>query len=133
MLLFAPNFFFKDFALKSPRFVHDDLISDWAGIYKKLEDIHNRFSGRCVVDSALAMGNFPFPIKYLQDSLMVSDEIAYIRKFISQDTSFWKKKRRAVFTKKSEKKKLFYLQYYLSTSKPFLLTLIRYYQRLCQR
>ena len=67
MFVFSPAGLIIVCALNAPVSMHDLTVSEWGGLYEKLENGYNLHSGRCVVDSAFSRGHYPFLITSAQD------------------------------------------------------------------
>ena len=72
VFVFAPSGVIIACALNAAGSMHESFITDWGGIYPKLETAYNQCGGRCVVDSALSKGQYPFLIKSSQDAYFSS-------------------------------------------------------------
>lgn len=72
-------------AVNAPGSMHDRQIAEWGGVYEKLSECFNEFSGRCIVDSAFAKGVYPFLIKSARDETNAerAEEVIQIRQATS--------------------------------------------------
>lgn len=53
--------------------MHDSFIAESKGIYKKMAKYHQCSNGSCDVDFAFNRVEYPFVIKYMQDTLLRSN------------------------------------------------------------
>lgn len=92
VLVFVPSGLIVAAVLNGPGTMHDSLLSEWGGIYEKLESFHAKCGGTIVVDSAFDKGSYPFLIKSAQDETRAegSEEINLIRQATSmRQASEW--------------------------------------------
>lgn len=87
VFVFVPSGVIIACEIDAPSSMHNAIIAEWRGIYKKLGKYHGNFKGFCVVDSAFSRGDFRFLIKYTQDALLYSDgdstQLALLQQAIS--------------------------------------------------
>ena len=67
VLVFCPDGTIPICCYNVPGSVHDSMVAEWGGIYKKLGKVHRRTGGRCTVDSAFSKRNFPYLVKSAQN------------------------------------------------------------------
>lgn len=60
VFVFAPNGVLIACAINAPGAMHDSIIAEWGGIYKKLKEHFKRYDGRCVMSAAFSKGNYTF-------------------------------------------------------------------------
>lgn len=87
VFVFAPNGVIIACAINAPGSMHDSIIADWGGIYRKLREYYDTYGVYCVVDSAFSKGDFPFLIKSSQDPLMSSNGDGSLLAMLKQATS----------------------------------------------
>lgn len=90
--VFVPSGIIVAAAINAPGSMHDSKISDWGGIYEKLEKFYFEFGGTIVVDSAFDRAKYPFLIKSAQDETRAEgpEEINKIRQATSlRQVSEW--------------------------------------------
>ena len=68
IIVFCPDGTIPIVAYNCPGSVHDSMIADWGGVYEKLEDVYERWGGKCTVDSAFGSARYDFLIKSSQVS-----------------------------------------------------------------
>ena len=86
IMVFVPSGVIVAAMLNAPGCMHDSQISEYGGLYEKLERFQEKTGGTIVVDSAFDRGRYPFLVKSAQDetSAETPEEVNTIR----QATSF---------------------------------------------
>lgn len=86
VLVFTPNGVITMCAINAPGSMHDPLIAEWGGVYKRLEQVNEATGVRCDVDSAFFKSNYPFLIKSSQNHLSNNPSPSELR-YLHQATS----------------------------------------------
>lgn len=73
VLVFSPDGIVRACALNAPGALHDSTVSEYGGVYEKLEQVYERCGGKVLVDSAFSRGNYEFLIKSSQTHLVDAD------------------------------------------------------------
>mmetsp|Transcript_26532 Transcript_26532/g.41156 ORF Transcript_26532/g.41156 Transcript_26532/m.41156 type:complete len:394 (-) Transcript_26532:56-1237(-) len=66
IFVFAPDGRIVICALNAPGVLHDSKLADYGGVYRKLNKLYERYSIKCVIDSAFCTANNPCLIKSSQ-------------------------------------------------------------------
>lgn len=70
VLCFCPDGTIPIAAFNMPGSFHDSTVAEYGRIYSKLEDMYNKYGGKCTADSAFRGEAYPFLIKSAQDPLL---------------------------------------------------------------
>jgi len=67
-IVFFPDGTIPIVAYNRPGSINDSMIAEWGGVYEKLEDVYDRWGGKCSVDSVFGPARYDFLIKSSQVS-----------------------------------------------------------------
>lgn len=85
VFVFVPNGIIVAAVLNAPRTMHDSQLSEWIGLYQKLEDVYHMTGGSIIVDSAFDRSRYKLVIKSAQDETHAEgpEEVNHIRQATS--------------------------------------------------
>jgi len=66
VIVFCPDETIPIVAYNCPDLVHDSMVAEWGGVYDKLEEVYERYGGKCTVDCAFGSARYDFLIKSSQ-------------------------------------------------------------------
>ena len=69
VMVFCPDGTIAIAAFNCPGSFHDSTVAEYGDIYKKMEEMYNKYGGKCTADSAFREKDYPFLIKSSQDPL----------------------------------------------------------------